>query len=142
MKNHSPIYDLLHQEIKTCADHLLEISQKQECSLEKDGEHILGRLNELHQFAIKIRSDEHYHPLSELKKYMESTMLGYQDDQKRLLTMRLSEAVSLLGTPPEPGIEFKPSIVRSLKSHLVAHFLKEAKPGRPFFRKLNEIKKI
>lgn len=142
MKNHSPIYNLLHQEIKACADHLLEISQKQEFSAEKDGAHILGRLSELQQFAMKIHSETHYHPLSELKDYMEHTMLRYQDEQKRLLTMRLSEAVSLLGVPSEPGIEFKPSIVRSLMNHLVRHFFEEVKPGRPLFRKLNEIKQI
>lgn len=140
MKNNSPIYNLLHQEIKTCADELLEIGKKENFSSENDGEHILGRLNELHQFSMKMRSEEHYHPLSELKSYLESTMLRYQDDQKQLLTMRLSEAISLLGMPPEPGIKFKPSIVRSLMNHLVRHFLEEVKPGRPLFRKLNEIK--
>lgn len=142
MKNHSPIYNLLHQEIKACADHLLEISQKEDFSSEKDGQHVLGRLNELHQFSLKMRSEEHYHPLSELKNYMESTMLRYQDDQKQLLTMRLSEAISLLGIPPEPGIKFKASIVRSLMNHLVRHFLEEVKPGRPLFRKLSKIKQI
>ncbi len=142
MKHHSPIYDLLHQEIKACANHLLEMSQKQQFSEEKDAEHVLGRLHELLQFSLKIRSDEHYHPLSELKDYLENTMLGYQDDQKRLLTMRLSEAVFLLGTPPEPPIEFKASMVRSLTKYLVRHFLEESKPGRPLFRKLQDIKKI
>jgi hypothetical protein len=73
---------------------------------------------------------------------MEHTMLRYQDEQKRPLTMRLSEAVSLLGTPSEPGIQFKPSIVRSLMNYLVRHFFEEVKPGRPLFRKLNEIKQI
>jgi hypothetical protein len=133
---------MLHQEIKSCADHLLEIGQKQELSIEKEGEHILERLNELRDFAQKMRSEEHYHPLSELKQYLESTMLGYQDDQKCHLTMRLSEVICLLGTPPEPGVQFKPSIVRSLMKHLVQHFLKEAQPGRPLFQKLQEIKKL
>jgi hypothetical protein len=142
MKNHSPIYNLLHQEIKTCADHLLEISQKQGFSAEEDGDRILGKLNELHQFSMKMCSEEHYHPLSELKNYLESTMLGYQDDQKLHLTMRLSEAISLLGVPPEPGIKFKSTIVNSLMHHLVRHFLKEVKPGRPLFRQLNEIKQL
>ncbi len=142
MKNYSPIYDLLHQEIKTCAAHLLQISQKQEFSIEKDGENILGKLNELQQFATKIRSEEHYHPLNDLKDYFESTMLRYQDDQKRLLTMRLSEAISLLGVPPEPGVTFKASIVQSLMNHLVRHFFENIKPGRALFQKLNEIKQI
>ncbi len=142
MKNRSPIYNLLHQEIKACAEHLLEMSQDKELSLEKGAEHILNRLLELHQFASKVRADEHYHPLSELKHYLENTMLRYQDDQNRLQTMRLSEAISLLGIPSPSDIKFKPSIVRSLTSYFVRHFLEESKPGRPLFRKLSEIRKI
>jgi hypothetical protein len=142
MSNRSPIYTLLHQEIKACADHLLEMSQSQEFSSEKDGEHILGRLNELHQFALKVRSDEHYHPLSELKHYLENTMLCYQDEQNQFLSMRLSEAISLLGVPTQTDVKFKSSIVSSLMNHFLSHFLEEAKPGRPLFRKLTEIKRI
>lgn len=142
MRNPSPIYNLLHQEIKACADHLLELGQKQDCTPEQDGEHILNRLLELHQFANKIRSEEHYLSLSDLKNYLENTMLGYQDDQKHFFTMRLSEVVSLLGAPPEPGIEYKPSMVRSLTKYFVRHFLEEIKPGKPLFQKLHAIKKI
>jgi hypothetical protein len=142
MSNHSPIYNLLHQEIKACADHLLEMSQKKELSAEKDSGHILERLNELHQFASKVRSDERYHPLSELKKYLENTMLRYHDQQNRFLSMRLSEAISLLAIPSQTEIKFKPEIVRSLLDHLLNHFRENSKPGRPLFRKLVEIKKI
>jgi hypothetical protein len=142
MSNRSPIYNLLHQEIKACADHLLEMSQKQGFSSEKDGEHILGRLNELHQFASKVRVDERYHPLSELKHYLENTMLRYQDEQNRFLSMRLSEAISLLGIPTQTDVKFKPSIVHSLMNHFLNHFLEDVKPGRPLFRKLIEIKRI
>lgn len=142
MKNRSPVYNLLHQEIKACADHLLEMSQNREFSAEKDAEHVLGRLAELHQFAMKVRPDEHYNPLSELKEYLENTMLKYQDEQNRFLTMRLSEAVSLLGLPSQTDVKFKPSIVTSLTKHFVRHFQEDVKPGRPLFRKLVEIKKI
>jgi hypothetical protein len=51
MKNHSPIYNMLHQEIKACADHLIEMSQCKEISLEKDVEQVLGRFLELHEFS-------------------------------------------------------------------------------------------
>ncbi|MGC1878363.1 MAG: hypothetical protein WA347_04250 [Rhabdochlamydiaceae bacterium] len=142
MSNRSPIYDMLHQEIKACADQLLEMSQKQEFSPEKDAEHVLERLNELHKFASKVRSDERYHPLSELKHYLENTMLRYQDEQNQLLSMRLSEAISLLGIPTQTEVKFKPSIVRSLMNHFLSHFREDAKPGRPLFRKLLEIKRI
>jgi replicative superfamily II helicase len=142
MSNCSPIYDLLHQEIKACADHLLEISQKKDLSAEKDSEHILERLNELHHFASKVRSDGRYHPLNELKKYLENTMIRYQDEQNRLLSMRLSEAVSLLGIPTQTEMKFKSEIVRSLKDHFFCHFRENSKPGHPLFRKLVEIKKI
>jgi replicative superfamily II helicase len=141
MGNRSPIYSMLHQEIKACADQLLEMSQKQEFSPEKDAEHVLERLNELHQFSSKIRSDERYHPLSELKRYLENTMLCYQDEQNQLLSMRLSEVLSLLGTT-QTEVKFKPSIVRSLMNHFISHFREDTKPGRPLFRKLLEIKRI
>lgn len=142
MSNRSPIYNLLHQEIKACAVHLLEMSQKKELSAEKDSQHILARLNELHHFASKVHSDERYHPLSELKKYLENTMVRYQDEQNQCLSMRLSEAVSLLGIPAQAGIKFKPEIARSLMEHFFHHFREHSKPGFPLFRKLVEIKKI
>jgi hypothetical protein len=142
MRNRSPIYNMLDQEIKACAAHLLEMSQKLEFSAEKDGEHVLGRLNELHGFATKIREDSHYHPLSELKSYLENTMVRYVDEQKSLHSMRLSEAISLLGIPAQSDMQFKPEIVRSLLNHFVRLFLEEVKPGRPLFRKLIEIKKL
>ncbi len=59
MKNHSPIYNLLHHEIRACADHLLEISQNPETGSEHDAGHIVGRMYDLHQFALKVRPDEH-----------------------------------------------------------------------------------
>jgi hypothetical protein len=142
MKNHSPIYNMLHQEIKACADHLIEMSQCKEISLEKDVEQVLGRFLELHEFSCRVRADVHYHPLSELKHYLENTMLCYQDDQNHLQSMRLSEAISLLGLPSQTEIKFKSSIVRSLTNYFLRHFLEEAKPGRPLFRKLTEIKKL
>ncbi len=141
MRNHFPIYNLLHQEIKACANHLLELSQSKELSVQKDVEHILGRLMELHQFAIKVRSDEHYHPLTDLKYYLENTMLRFQDDQDRLQSMRLSEAISLLGQPAEMDRDFKPSIVKSLTAFFFEHFVENCKPGRPLFKKLAEIKR-
>src|SRR6267154_4348124 len=122
MGNRSPIYNLLHQEIKACADHLLEISQRQELSSDKDSEVILDRLNELHQFASKVKSDERYHSLSALKHYLENTMLRYQDEQNRLFSMRLSEAISLLGIPAQSNVKFKHMIVRSLLNHFLIHF--------------------
>lgn len=142
MNNRSPIYNLLHQEIKACADHLLEISQRQELLSEKDLEQVLDRLNELHQFASKVLSDKRYHPLSALKNYLENTMLRYQDEQNRSFSMRLSEAISLLGIPSQTDVKFKPVIVRSLLNHFLTHFRENVKPGRPLFRKLVEIKKI
>ncbi len=142
MNNRSPIYDLLHQEIKTCADQLLEVSQNKQPPSEKDSEHILERLSELHHFASKVRSDERYHPLNELKKYLENTMICYHDEQNRLFSMRLSEAVSLLMIRTQTQVKFKPNIIRSLMDHFLRHFRENSKPGSPLFRKLVGIKKI
>ena len=138
MKSSSPIYNLLHQEIKTCAEYLLDISQKQTVS-ENEIAHILERFNELHHFASKVRSEERYHPLRALKGYLENTMLSYKDEDNQPLTMRLSEAVTLLG---QTDFRFKPAIVHSLLHHFLAHFHKNAKAGHPLFRKLAEIKRI
>jgi hypothetical protein len=142
MSNRSPIYNLLHQEIKTCADQLLEISKKKELSEETDSEHILERLKELHHFASKVRSDKCYYPLSELKKYLENTMIRYQDEHNRPFCMRLSETIFLLRIPMQTEVKFKPKIVRSLRDNFFRHFRENSKPGCPLFRKLVEIKKI
>jgi hypothetical protein len=142
MRNRSPIYNMLDQEIKACAAHLLEMSQKLEFSAEKDGEHALVKLNELHKFATRVREGSHYHPLNELKTYLENRMVRFVDEQKSLHSMRLSEVISLLGIPAQDDMQFKPEIVSSLLNHFVRLFLEEIKPGRPLFRKLIEIKKL
>lgn len=144
MSNRSPIYNLLHQQIKSCADHLLAISKKQKISSEKEEKLILERLKELHQFASKLRPDVHYHPLSKLKYYLENTVICYQDEHHRLLSIRLLEAISLLKipVPVRADFQFKSSIVNSLKHHFLDHFFKDVRPGGPLFRKLIEIKKI
>jgi hypothetical protein len=87
-----------------------------------------------------VCDDEHYNPLAELKKYLETTMLRYKDEQNQVQSMRLSEVISLLGTPND--LDFKPSIIQSLTRFFLHHFREESKPGRPLFRKLAEIKKL
>lgn len=142
MRNRSPIYSLFHQEIRACAEHLLEMSQNKKLCLEKSAEHILGRMRELHQFASKVRPTEHYHALYALKHYLENTMLPYQDEEKSYQLMRLSEAISLLGIPVQAELKFQPVIVSSLTNQFVQHFLEESKPGRPLHRNLNDIKRL
>ncbi len=141
MKSSSPIYNLLHQEIKTCAEYLLDISQKNSVS-ESEIARIIKRFNELHHFASKVRSEERYHPLRALKRYLENTMLPYKDEEDQPLTMRLSEAVSLLESSAQSNHPFKSVSVHSLMTHFLVHFHKSAKAGQPLFRKLVEIKKI
>jgi hypothetical protein len=142
MRNRSPIYSLFHQEIRACAEHLLEMSQNKKLCLEKSAEHILGRMRELHQFASKVRPTEHYHALYALKHYLENTLLPYQDEEKSYQLMRLSEAISLLGIPVQAELKFQPVIVSSLTNQFVQHFLEESKPGRPLHRNLNDIKRL
>jgi hypothetical protein len=111
-------------------------------SSKKHTESILSKLVELHQFASRTRKIAYYHPLSELQKYLETTMLGYQDEQNRLQSMRLSEVISLLSIPPSTDMNFKPSLIQSLTHFFLLHFLKESKPGSPLFKKLSKIKKL
>lgn len=134
MRNPSPIYNLLHQEIKACAEHLLEQGQIKT----PDSASILQRLNELLEFAGKVRPDEHYHPLRELKVYLENTTLNYEDGRNNFMTIRLSEVVALLGKKTE----FKYPAASCLTKYFLDHFLKVAKPGGSLFQKLTEIKKI
>jgi hypothetical protein len=108
----------------------------------KDTKSILSKLVELHQFASKARKITYYHPLGELQKYLETTMLGYQDEQNRLQSMRLSEVISLLSIPSGSDVNFKPSLIQSLTHFFLLHFLKASKPGGPLFRKLSKIKKL
>ncbi len=142
MNNRSPIYSLFHQEIKACVERLLEICHNKSSSEENDAKHILDRLQDLSQFASKVRSNEHYLALYTLKHYLENTMLLYLDEQKKPQSMRLSEALSLLRASSQEEIQFQPVIVNSLTEHLIRHILEETQPGRPLFKNLNELKKL
>jgi hypothetical protein len=142
MKHPSPVYHLLHQEIKACAEHLLEMGQKQQKFTEKGGQQILNKMGELQQFATKMPSKEHYLPLCAWKNYLEQTVLCYNDEQKRVLSMRLSEAIALLNMQTKGVSFFKPIIIQSLTSQLLRLFWTNIKPGRPLFKKLIQIKKM
>lgn len=142
MKIRYPIYNLLHQEVKACADHLLEMSQNSAFSVQKDIEHVLGRLTELLKFASKIKPNDHYSPLCEFKDYIENTMVKYQDEQNRYQTMRLSEVIVLLGAPGEMQGKFAENVVSSLTKYFMLHFQEESQPGRPLFRKLHALKRL
>jgi len=139
MHVHFPIYNLFHQEIKACAEHLLEISGHNTQGLEEHSCHVFSRLSELHQFANKVLPEEHYYPLRELKFYLENTMLSYEDVFKQLQTIRLSEAIFLLKSSES---NFEPKILRSLTDRFLCHFCEESKPGKNLFKKLTALKKL
>lgn len=139
MRYASPIYDLLHQEIKACADHLMETCQNQHFTFDKDSRHIVERIVELHQFSKKIRENNHYHPLSDLKHYLENTMISFQDVQKKTQSMRLSEAVDILY---QSWSQMETAIYRSLQVNCIHHLIEEIRPGRPLFKKLRDIKML
>jgi hypothetical protein len=141
-RSFAPIYDLLHQEIKGSAEHLLEISQKRPFSLERDSGYVLERFRELQDFTMRYSLSESYHPLIDLKRYLEFTMISYYDDQKRLLTMRFSEAVGILELSTDAEYNFKEQTVHSLLQHFVKHFLEESRPGKPLFKMLMELHKL
>jgi hypothetical protein len=130
MKNRSPVYHLVHQEIKACATHLLEMGQDWEFSQEKEAVHALSRLAELHTFATRVRPDSLYHPLCELKDYLENTMLKYQDGQNRILTMRLSEVALLLGLHVEPDSSAG-DLEAAVREDLKQHGLMQSSPRPP-----------
>ena len=139
MKRISPIYDLLHQEIKACADHLIQTCHSQDFTFDIDSKHILARTHELHQFAKKMREAEHYHPLSDLKHYFENTMVPYHDNQNKMQSMRLSEAVEILHHFPD---QLPNRASKSLLVNCIHHMIEEIKPGRSLFKKLRDLNKI
>ncbi len=142
MSNRFPIYDLLHQEIRACATHLLELCKTPYLCAETEGPHILSRLKELHDFSQKIYRDNHYHPLFDLQHYLENTMLPFSDEQQRDQSIRLSEAVSLLAKPPIELSHLDEKIVRSLRNHCIRHFQEEIQPGRRLHGTLKELKAL
>lgn len=138
MKQFFPIYNLLHQEIKACAEHLMETCQSQHFAFDNDSKHIMARIGELHQFSKKIKDAECYYPLSELKDYLENTMIPFTDEQKRIQSMRFSEAIEILHL----FAEHQEGPSKSLLVNCIQHLIEEVRPGRPLFRKLREIKGI
>lgn len=142
MRCQSPIYSLLHQEIKACAEHLLEMGSRPDLTMSQDVQHILARLNELQDFAGKVHEEERYLPLKELKQYLENTMVCFEDMHHKLYSMRLSEMLGILCSRTYESVSFEPKVVHSVLSHFFRHFQEQAKPGHSLFYKLNKIKKL
>ena len=118
----SPIYHLLHQEIKRSVDTLLQLSQEDICS-----DQILLNFCELLILGGKMGKAEIPHPLIEVKEYLERTTLSYSDGKVKGLMIRISEAIIILsqGSP-----ELK--IHRVLLMHFHKYFLKNASREEPY----------
>ncbi len=122
---------LQHQEIKACAELLLELGRKPDLSLHEDAELVIKRLSELHHFSKTVCKPNTYHPLLDLKQYMEITQITYQDQQYKIASLPLSEALSRLNAMPTPE--------SVLLKAMLEHFKDEMHPSRPLYANLREL---
>ncbi len=137
----NPIYNLLHRRIRAIAEELVELSQRYEFSQPKDYTEIIRRLGELLSLAQKMRS-EYHHPLLDFRHYLENTMMTYPDEWNQHSSIRLSEAISLLSNPLLAEQFSHTQSSQMLITHFLRFFTDETKPGRPFFFRLVELRKL
>lgn len=138
----SSIYNLLHQELKACADHLFEMFHLPSHILEDQSEHILCRLRELQKSSEKVCLKTHYHPLTELKHHLENTTIAYEDASNQLQSIPLSEALCFLTEIQQGNCHLEPVVKTSLLKQCMNHIYNEMQPGHSIHRVLGEIKAL
>lgn len=117
------------QEIRACAELLLELAKKPLFSLDNDGNLMVERLNDLHSYSKQFQG-EAYHPLLDLKNYFNKTMISYAEKNYRNNTIPLDQAVALLSANASPSLLFKA---------VVEHVREEMRPAGNLYSKLVEV---
>ncbi|MBS0653397.1 MAG: hypothetical protein JSR39_07730 [Verrucomicrobia bacterium] len=117
------------QEIKACAELLLELAKKPLFSLDNDGNLMVERLNDLHSYSNQFRG-EAYHPLLDLKNYFNKTMISYAEKNYRNSTIPLDQAVALLSANATPS---------PLLKAVIEHVREEMRPAGNLYSKLIEV---
>lgn len=133
-------YNLLHQEIKACAEHVFEITGKKDANINNDYHHIVARLHDLYQISKKVQIEERYLSLVELKAHLENTTLCFENQELNTLhSICLSEAISILALPEEAKKCLNEPTYRSLKQHFLSYFIQNIQPEQALFRKLKAL---
>lgn len=135
-----PYYNLLHQEIKACAEHVFEITAKKDANIHNDYHHIVARLHDLYQISKKVQAEERYLSLVELKAHLENTTLCFENQELNTLhSICLSEAISILSSPEGEKKCLNEPTYRSLKQHFLSYFTQNIQPEQALFRKLKAL---
>lgn len=138
-----PYYNMLHQEIKACAEHVFEISGKKDSNINNDCLHVIARLNDLYQISKKVQIEERYLSLIELKTHLENTILCFENQELNTLhSIRLSEAISILALLEGEKKCVNEPAYHSLKEHFLSYFLHNIQPEQTLFRKLKALKDL
>ncbi|PWU15954.1 MAG: hypothetical protein C5B45_01610 [Chlamydiae bacterium] len=136
-------YNLLHQEIKACAEHVFEISNKKDVNINDDYLHVVARLHDLYQISKKVQIEERYLFLVELKTHLENTTLCFENQELNTLhSIRLSEAISILALPEGEKKYLNKPTYHSLKERFLSYFLQNIQPEQTLFRKLKALKDL
>lgn len=136
-------YNLLHQEIKACAEHVFEISNNKEANLHKDCQHVVARLHDLYQICKRVQTEERYLSLLELKTHLETTTLCFENQELNTLhSIRLSEAISILALPEGSKKCLSEPTYCSLKQHFLCYFMENIQPEQVLFQKLKALKDL
>ena len=136
-------YNLLHQEIKACAEHVFEISSKKDANINNDYHHIVSRLHDLYQISKKVQMEERYLSLVELKTHLESTTLCFENQELNTLhSIRLSEAISILALSEGASKSSSEPTYHSLKQHFLNYFMQNIQPDQTLFRKLKALQDL
>ncbi len=121
------------QEVKACAELLLELAKKTLFSCGTDGNLMVERLHELHSHSKRFNLDETYHPLLDLKNYFNTTTIFYAEKSYQNNSISLERALALLNAN---GNQQSSS---PLLKAVIDHVREEMKPAGLLYSKLKEV---
>lgn len=127
--------ELLHhiQEIRASAENLLELAGRPYFSLSDDADLILDHLHNLHRHSKNLNLQNTYHPVLDLKHYLETTTITYQEKSYQNICIPLDKAIAALSRSADHRI---PS---PLLKAVIDHVREEIKPCFPLHTKLKEV---
>jgi hypothetical protein len=122
------------QEIKACAELLLELAKKPLFSLDNDGNLMVESLTDLHSFSKRLHQEDAYHPLLDIKNYFNKTMISYAEKDYRNTSIPLDRAVALLSSKSNHS-PLPPTLLKAV----IEHIREEMKPAGSLYLKLIEV---
>lgn len=128
-----PLHLSQRQEIKFCAELLLELAKKPHFSLQNDGSLVIEGLNDLNTHSKRLHLEETYHPLLDIRNYFNKTLISYRDKESCNATISLERAVSMLNSKSSYAT------TEPLLKAVVEHIREELRPSGPLYLKLIEV---